>query len=250
MGSEYKFPSGLSSITWNDTRYLNKNVIESVIIPEGVTTIDSYAFGGFEGFKKLSKIFIPNSVTRIGSMAFSYCSSLSSVTIPEGVKYIEGSAFAWCESMKSIRIPSTIKKMGASLFWFCRSLKTVVLPENYSSIIVEKYEGNNEIFKFCRNVERIYVHSVGKRIDKNYILSLFDQEIREKLSIYVLEYGYVVDVDEYNEMPTTQKNHTEMMALENQILYGRACEGYCVKGNNLLTAEEYNPIFENSIINS
>ena len=125
------------------------------------------------------------------------------------------------------------------------------MPANYSSIVWGKnLDGDYDAFKFSRNIKNVYVYSSGHRIDKDFIINLFDQEIREKLSIYVLDSGYVVDLDKYNEMPTTQKNHTELMALENQIVYGRACEGYCVKGNNLLTAEEYNPIFENSIINS
>ncbi|MCH5245218.1 MAG: leucine-rich repeat domain-containing protein [Muribaculaceae bacterium] len=45
---------------------------------------------------------IPNSVTSIGSSAFSYCSGLTSVTIPNSVTSIGNSAFAYCSGLKDI----------------------------------------------------------------------------------------------------------------------------------------------------
>ena len=48
-------------------------------IPDGVTSIEDYAFWGCSG---LTSVTIPDSVTSIGEWAFSGCSSLKSVTIP------------------------------------------------------------------------------------------------------------------------------------------------------------------------
>ena len=63
------------------------------IIPNSVTYIGDYAFGGC---KSLQSITIPNSVTSIGDCAFSLCKSLQSITIPNSVTSIGDGAFCGC----------------------------------------------------------------------------------------------------------------------------------------------------------
>lgn len=46
---------------------------------------------------------IPNSVTSIGSNAFSNCSNLASITIPDSVTSIGDYAFRGCSSLTSIK---------------------------------------------------------------------------------------------------------------------------------------------------
>ena len=92
-GSAFSGCSGLSSITvaQGNTKYDSRDncnaIIESAsntliagckttIIPNGVTSIGSYAFSRRSG---LTSITIPNSVTSIGSAAFQNCSGLTSV---------------------------------------------------------------------------------------------------------------------------------------------------------------------------
>ncbi len=53
----------------------------------------------FGGFSSLESIVIPNSVTSIGNYAFQYCSSLTSITIPNSVTSIGQWAFIYCESL-------------------------------------------------------------------------------------------------------------------------------------------------------
>ena len=59
--------------------------MESVNIPNNVTTIGESAFEGCEGLLSLT---IPDNVTTIGESAFYSCSSLTSVTIGSGVTTI------------------------------------------------------------------------------------------------------------------------------------------------------------------
>ena len=75
-----------------------------IIIPEGVTSIPSYAFSNLTG---ITSVTIPDSVTSIGSSAFSGCSGLQSVTIGNGVTSIGNWAFYNCSSLTSATFKNT-----------------------------------------------------------------------------------------------------------------------------------------------
>ena len=74
--------------------YSDENTeITDLVIPDGVTSISSYAFYDCTG---LTNVSIPSSVTSIGDAAFVSCSGLTSVTIPKRVTNIGNSAFYGC----------------------------------------------------------------------------------------------------------------------------------------------------------
>ena len=96
-----------------------KNV-EELVIPEGVTEIESCAFGGL---KSLKKVQFPSSLKKIGDNAFNNCSSLESITLPEGFETLEWGAFSGCTGLKSVTLPDSLKEMGANVFKNCTGLK-------------------------------------------------------------------------------------------------------------------------------
>ena len=63
---------------------------EEYLIPEGVKTIQAYAFYSCENIKEIT---IPESVTTIEDSAFFGCENLKEITIPESVTTIEAYAF-------------------------------------------------------------------------------------------------------------------------------------------------------------
>ena len=75
--------------------------------------------------KNLQSVVIPNSVTSIGDHAFYDCSSLTSVTIGNSVKSIGNFAFYDCSSLTSISIPNSVTSIGYSVFSGCSSLSSV-----------------------------------------------------------------------------------------------------------------------------
>jgi hypothetical protein len=81
----------------------------SFIIPDGVTSIDSWVFSFCAN---LTCVTIPDSVTSIGFEAFCHCDSLASVTIPESVASIENKAFADCTGLVSVTFQGTIPSSG------------------------------------------------------------------------------------------------------------------------------------------
>ena len=76
--------------------------------------------------KTITKCIIPNSVTSIGELAFSFCTSLKEITIHNNVTSIGYWAFLACESLKEITIPNNVTSIGNEAFCYGKSLKEIV----------------------------------------------------------------------------------------------------------------------------
>ena len=70
--------------------YLNGELIENLIIPEGVTEIGPYAFYGCTSIKKVS---LPNSLIKIERYAFANCYNIMYIELPDSVTTIKEYAF-------------------------------------------------------------------------------------------------------------------------------------------------------------
>ena len=128
---------------WNNY----KDVIQTVVIEEGVTTIEEMAF---KDFTSLSSVTISSGVTTIGSHAFFGCKSLSSVTIPSSVTEIGNSAFQSCTSLSSVTISSGVKRIGIYAFSDCTSLSSVTIPSSMETINFGGFLG-------CASLKTVYL---------------------------------------------------------------------------------------------
>lgn len=105
-------------------RYPEGKTATSYTIPDGVTTIDTYAF---KNNTHLTTVTIPEDVTTINNGAFYYCTSLASVTIPETITTINGSVFYYCTSLTSVTIPASVTEIKYRAFGYCTALTSVYL---------------------------------------------------------------------------------------------------------------------------
>ena len=90
--------------------YLNGELVTSLEIPDGVTSIGNFAFSGCIS---LTSITIPDGVTSIGEYAFAGCISLTSITIPDGITSIGEYAFTACGSLESINFQGSMAQWKA-----------------------------------------------------------------------------------------------------------------------------------------
>ena len=86
--------------------------------------------GAFES-TKLNSIVIPNSVTSIGEYAFRYMNNLKEISIPDSVTVLGSEALFRTPSLTALRIPAGVTEIGSDCFGWCSKLKTIEIdPEN------------------------------------------------------------------------------------------------------------------------
>jgi len=170
---EFKYFIGMRSIPNGASSTSPRNIfagcsnLQSITLPEGVTTIGTYAFFRLNN---LSILTLPSTITQIQDynfsssgytpnlhtvyfngtlnqwMGFTRASSgnmanpctcgadlyiqgelLENLVIPEGITSIKTICFANVRSLKSVIIPNSVTSIGASAFHGCSGLTTVVV---------------------------------------------------------------------------------------------------------------------------
>ena len=134
--------------------------ITAVIVEDGITSIGSKAFTGFEN---LSSIQLPDSLTSIKEFAFWECQSLKSVTVPDSVRYLGIGVFQECTSLESAVIGSGVTKLPIQLFRSCRSLKSVTFRGQVEEI-------GEQCFCYCTSLGSFTVPDSVLNVGKNAFL--------------------------------------------------------------------------------
>ena len=114
--SYVEFSKGLKHIRREAFSHVSN--LDSVILHDGLETIDEYAFYEDNSYSAggLNYIYIPNSVYHIGNNAFAYQRHLVKVRLPEGLKTIEDGTFYYCSSLEHITLPKELETIGAKAF--------------------------------------------------------------------------------------------------------------------------------------
>ena len=152
---------GESAYEWNKS-------ITSVVISEGVESIDS---GAFDHVSYMKTISLPASLNDVGEGSFLHCYHLESIivdedslyysndeygvlfnkdktklirypmgnertsySIPDTVETIGTKAFYWSQNLVEIVIPDTVTNFEPEAFAFCSKLSTVDLPDGIEKI--------------------------------------------------------------------------------------------------------------------
>lgn len=132
--------------------FKNNNILNSVVLPEGVTTIENE---GFKDCANLKKVVLPNTIKSINDNAFYLCNKLYDISIPDGVKAIGRSALngtpflnnrtedfvilgdgvlvKYNGTNKNVSIPNGVKFIS-SAFMYCDIVDNVVMPDTVVTV--------------------------------------------------------------------------------------------------------------------
>lgn len=107
------------------------------VVEQGTVSIAGQAFCDFTN---LVEVEIPNSVTIIGTQAFSHCTALSKVVFQQdsALHTLGKWAFEYCSSLTSVEIPNSVTTIDSTTFAFC-TLQQVSMPASICSFIDDTY---------------------------------------------------------------------------------------------------------------
>ena len=123
-----------------------------VLKSSALTEIGDNAFYGNSG---LESINIPNTVTSIGKMAFGYDMRLTEIILPAGLKELHEGAFYGCCALRSISIPDSVETLGAGVLGYCDRLTEVKIPDGITVLPAEMFYGCASLTTFTHTCTRV-----------------------------------------------------------------------------------------------
>ena len=164
----------------NDMLFLDNTNLESVALPESLTTLGIRAFGGCQSLKTIK---IPSGVTTIPDRCFYRCSSLESVTIPEGVTTLGLYAFSNCR-FKTLTLPSTITKIDDGVFSHNNNLRTITC-----NAVTPPMLGNNVFYYSATSSVKVPLQSIAayrqadgwKNISEYYVYEVISDGVTYRI---------------------------------------------------------------------
>ncbi len=161
------------SVTTIGTEAFCDAPLTSVVIPEGVKYIGSYAFNSCD---KLSSLSLPSTLLSIGKYAFSGSTALKDLTIPYGVISIGEYAFNG-GGVKALVIPASVTGIGEHAFGGCSSLARVIY--NADCKISSIAQGT---FSHCSSLQYASLPS-----SSSVLTTIYDEAFRACSSLNVIE---------------------------------------------------------------
>ena len=128
---------------------------EQLYVDGDSNDVTSTAMTLFYGLTNLETVIIPNTITSIGRYPFENCDNLSKIVVEDGNPIydsrnncdaiIETASNTLIVGCKNTIIPNNVTEIGDFAFYYCNGLKHIVIPESVTRI------GNNA-FTVCPNL--------------------------------------------------------------------------------------------------
>lgn len=211
---------GGKSVTVIGVDAFSDRSLDTLVIPDSVTTIEDYAFwasglkkitfgnglrsigeGAFMYLDKLEEFQLPDSIETIGDWAFANCKTLNTLDIPDSCKSIGTGAFACCYKLDEVTVPRTVEKIGELAFgYFDRDDQNYCKLENFSmSVYVdtagEKYAQENDlVHKIYADVTGTAVINSQTELDSDEItLTVVSENMGEICEVSVSEGNFCIE---------------------------------------------------------
>ena len=136
----FAFPEEITRI--GDLAFNNTSITGTLVIPDGVVSLD---YGAFNGCGNLTGLSLPSSLKKIGNLCFSNCRNISTkLSLPYGLEYIGGSAFSYCKKLSgTLDLPESLNYIGGGAFYACDGFTgSLKIPEKVTEL-------SNNVFLGC-----------------------------------------------------------------------------------------------------
>ena len=115
--------------------------LTNLVIPDDVTEVD----GTFCGYAALESVVVPDHVTSLTPGIFQGCENLVSASLGEGLSEIPAAAFSSDENLTQLHIGSNVATIGQQAFSMCYALPQVAFPKKLHTI-------KDQAFVHCRSI--------------------------------------------------------------------------------------------------
>ncbi len=153
--TKFVFPEGITTIGYG--AFIRTNLSGALILPEGLSGIDGYAFS----LSLISSVSFPSTLTIIGENAFDRCLSLSGeLLFPNNLKYISHYAFYSCRGLSGghLHLPNDLEVLGSGAFYNLGSMVgDLVIPPKITKLGGATFESTS----FTGSLDLSNVQEIG-----------------------------------------------------------------------------------------
>ena len=125
VGGDVVIPTEVLSIASDRNAFRDRDEITSIVIPDGVTTLD---VSTFSGCVSLTNAVLGSGVRELWRAAFGYCFALQGIVLPNNVTYVGMEAFAYCQKLRYAVIGYGVETIDEDAFAGCSSLRMIYAP--------------------------------------------------------------------------------------------------------------------------
>lgn len=150
----------------------------------GSVPVVAIRFAAFTVRNEITSVKVPDTVTTIGSDAFTHCENLKSVSIAGAVK-IERRAFAECSSLTAVTLPETLTSLEEMVFSSCTALERISLPDSLEQI-------PNHLFESCSALKSVAFGAKVRSIGNSafYLCEAFEHAQLPETLVSLGEYAF------------------------------------------------------------
>ncbi len=141
-----------------DQAFIDCKKITEIYLPDTIKSIGNFAFKGCSDLKYIN---LPNGINTIGNGCFSECSSLESIVIPSSITEISAAAFSQCTALKKITIQSGVERIVSSAFVDCLSLESIHIPSSINDIAISSFSHCPAISSISVDNNNPIYHALG-----------------------------------------------------------------------------------------
>ncbi len=167
--TEFTIPDGVTTL--DDYAFAYANNLTKIIISDSVITLSNWSavFGSCFNLREIEvganniayKSLDGNLYSKDGTRLILYCPAQegSAFTVPNGVSTVSKQAFARSNNLRSITLPQSVNSIGAQSFVGCYELESITVDENNTEF--KSIDGN----LYSKDGKTFLQYAVGKRAE-------------------------------------------------------------------------------------